>query len=305
MKSFLKAVASRLVRPDFLWRPLKGTLVKGVHYLVRERLKHEELRRSLPEHIFVDQAIQVICPDLKVRHGFFKGMKYPKNRSISSALFPKLLGTYERELHPVLERICREPYKGIVNIGCAEGYYAVGLALRIPGAKVYAFDLNPEALALCREMAALNGVEQRVITGSFCDGSELKRVPFGGKGLIVCDCEGYEKQLFTREIVDFLAGHDVLVELHDGVDITISNYIQQAFEPTHNIELIESLDDIKKAKTYSYPELEPYDLAARKRLVGEGRPHIMEWLFIQSRQGAGQPRKETEASQTKYGCCAN
>jgi len=69
-----------------------------------------------------------------------------------------------------------------------------------------------------------------------------------------------------------------LVELHDGVDITISDYIRKAFEPTHRIESIESLDDIKKARTYSYPELEPYDLAARKILVGKAGRTL--WMVV-------------------------
>jgi hypothetical protein len=284
MKSFLKAVASRMVRPDFLWRWLDATLVKGTHFLERERCKYQESRRLLPEQLVVDRAIRNHCPDLKVRHGFFRGMQYPQVKSVSSALFPKLLGTYERELHPVLEKICRQPYTEIVNIGCAEGYYAVGLALRIPGAKVYAFDTNQEAIRLCRDMAALNQVAERLVTGAFCDAAVLKASLFTGKALIVCDCEGYEKTLFTQEIVNFLAAHDVLMEVHDGVDITISAYIQSVFAPTHRIEIIESLDDIKKAQTYSYPELQSYDLAGRKTLVGEGRPHIMTWLFIQSQK---------------------
>jgi hypothetical protein len=301
----IKTAVSRLMRHDSLWRLLEATVVKGSRYMERERRKHEEVRRRLPEQVFVDKAIQQICPDLRVRHGFFKGMRYPQNRSVASALFPKLLGTYERELHPVLECICTRPYKAIVNIGCAEGYYAVGLALRVPSANVYAFDLNPQALALCRQMASLNGVGERVITDSLCDAATLKRIPFGGRGLVVCDCEGYEKQLFTDEIVRFLADHDILVELHDGVDITISTYIQRAFERTHQIEMIESLDDIKKARTYSYPELESYDLAARKMLVGEGRPHIMEWLFIQSRRWAADGAPKKGGAEHKYGCCAN
>jgi len=129
---------------------------------------------------------------------------------------------------------------------------------------VHAYDLNPEALRLCREMAALNRVAERVLTGSFCDPAALKAIPFAGRALIVCDCEGYEKKLFTGEIAAFLAGHDVLVELHDGVDITISTYIQRLFEPTHCIEVIESLDDIKKARIYAYPELESFDCRPKK-----------------------------------------
>ena len=296
MKTALKTLASWMVRQDFLWRCLNPSLVKGAQYLERERHKHEESLRLLPQQIIEDQEIQKLCPDLKVRHGFFKGMRYPQFKSCGSALFPKLLGTYEREVHPVLEKICRQPYTDIVNIGCAEGYYAVGLAMRIPNAKVYAFDVNQEAIRLCREMAALNGVGDRVITGAFCDPAVLKAIPFTGTALIVCDCEGYEKKLFTSEIVKFLAPHDVFVEVHDGVDINISSTMRRLFEPTHRIEVIESLDDIKKAKTYSYPELEGYDLAYRKILVGEGRPHIMDWLFIESKNPAAAAKVPTLAA---------
>jgi hypothetical protein len=283
MKSFIKAVASGIARRDLLWKWLSVSLVRGARYLERERHKCEEIRRLRPEQRVVDQAIQRICPDLRVRYGFFQGLHYPWNKSLYSALFPKLLGTYERELHPVLEKICRQPYTEIINIGCAEGYYAVGFARRMPGAKVYAFDVDPEALRLCGEMAALNGVAERVIRGGFCDAATLRGIPLRGRALIVSDCEGYEKKLFTQDTAAWLTSYDVLMEVHDGVDITISPTIISLFRPTHRIEVIESLDDIKKARTYLYPELEPYDLATRKILVGEGRPHIMEWLFLQSR----------------------
>ncbi len=260
-----------------------------MEYMRRERLKFEASRGLLPDQIFVDQTIREICPDLKVRHGSFKGMRYPRVKSVGSALFPKLLGSYEREVHPVIEAICGQNYTEIVNIGCAEGYYAVGLALRMPKARVFAFDINEEATWLCRQMAELNGVGDRVILGSFCDPEVLKSIKFTGRGLIVSDCEGYEKQLFTPEIVKLIAPHDVFLEVHDGVDINISTLMRKIFEPTHRIESILSLDDIQKAITYSYPELHNYDLAERKILVGENRPHIMEWLFLQSKTPATSP----------------
>jgi hypothetical protein len=289
MKPLIKTVVSGMARRDLLWKTLSASLVRAARYLERERWKYEESQRLLPEQQVVDTAIQRICPDLRVRHGFFQGLHYPGNQSKSSALFPKLLGTYERELHAVLERICGQDYTEIVNIGCAEGYYAVGFARRMPGVKVYAFDSDPAALRLTREMAALNGVADRVITGGFCDGTVLKAIPLRGRALIFSDCEGYEKKLFTAEIAAFLAAHDVLMEVHDGVDITISPTIIDLFQPTHQVEVIESLDDIKKARTYVYPELKPYDLSTRKILIGEGRPHIMEWLFLQSRMSHPHP----------------
>src|SRR5579863_8220696 len=56
--------------------------------------------------------------------GPFKGMRYI-DRSINSALFPKLLGTYESEIAPFLDKLkCIRPHT-LINIGAGEGYYAV------------------------------------------------------------------------------------------------------------------------------------------------------------------------------------
>ena len=56
----------------------------------------------------------------------------------------------------------------VLNIGCAEGYYAVGLARRMPQARVLAFDINRTAQDTCRALAAKNGVADRVqVSGLF------------------------------------------------------------------------------------------------------------------------------------------
>ena len=55
---------------------------------------------------------------------------------------PKFLGTYEQELHSVIERaICLQP-KYVLNVGCAEGFYAVGLAIRLNDAQIFAADAD-------------------------------------------------------------------------------------------------------------------------------------------------------------------
>ncbi|WP_332910255.1 hypothetical protein [Algoriphagus boritolerans] len=40
-----------------------------------------------------------------VRRGPFKGLKYPFLSSIYSAFYPKVLGYYEMELHPILDKL--------------------------------------------------------------------------------------------------------------------------------------------------------------------------------------------------------
>ena len=57
--------------------------------------------------------------------GPFAGMQYV-NTSVGSALEPKILGTYELELHDVFERLLDKDFAAIVNVGAGEGYLAVG-----------------------------------------------------------------------------------------------------------------------------------------------------------------------------------
>lgn len=278
----IKSAITKLVAHDVVWKLLDKTAMPLARYADIERRKVEKHK---PKNLapVVRDAITRLMPDLKVRHGAFKGMKYPAIDAVGSALFPKLLGSYESELAPILEQICACEYTEIVDVGCAEGYYGVGLAMQIPTATVYAFDTNAHAIDLCRQMAQLNGVAERLQTGAFCDAAKLLSLPITRKALIISDCEGYEKQLFNRQVAEQLRNHDFLIETHDVIDITISSSIRQSFEATHNIEVVQSVDDIKKAQTYDYPELAGFDLKARRRLLREGRPAVMEWFWMTPR----------------------
>src|SRR5512140_2013789 len=64
---------------------------------------------------------------LEVLSGPFKGMRYG-DFSYNSALIPKLLGTYEADLHNWVGEALATGYDAVINVGCAEGYYAVGFA---------------------------------------------------------------------------------------------------------------------------------------------------------------------------------
>ncbi|MFM7443721.1 MAG: hypothetical protein ACKO2N_07380, partial [Tabrizicola sp.] len=85
-----------------------------------------------------------------VLDGPFKGMAYPV-RAAEGARAARLLGVYEASLEPVIETIIARPYATVVDIGCAEGYYAVGLARRMGHTQVLAQDVSDEAQALCRK----------------------------------------------------------------------------------------------------------------------------------------------------------
>ena len=96
----------------------------------------------------------------------------------------KLLGTYESELTNTILAKKNIDYSAIVDIGCAEGYYAVGLG-KMFQTKVYAFDTNKEALRDCEAMAQINDVE--ILFGDFCNKDILTGLELGNRALIVRD----------------------------------------------------------------------------------------------------------------------
>ena len=70
----------------------------------------------------------------RVFSGPFKGMQFI-DESFENAFIPKILGIYERELHPAVEAAIALTPRLVVDIGTAEGYYAVGIARRLPTRK--------------------------------------------------------------------------------------------------------------------------------------------------------------------------
>src|SRR5438876_11547620 len=63
-----------------------------------------------------------------VSNGSFRGMAYVPE-AVGSSLLPKLIGSYEQEITPAIEEMVAKRPPRIIDIGAAEGYYAVGLAL--------------------------------------------------------------------------------------------------------------------------------------------------------------------------------
>jgi precorrin-6B methylase 2 len=216
---------------------------------------------------------------LKVLSGPFQGMVYLPEAT-GSVLVPKLLGCYEAELHGALDQILATKYNLIVDVGCAEGYYAIGLALRMPSAQIYAFDLDPWARKLCTAMARINSVSDHITVAGKCDVEHLNSLPLD-RALIICDCEGGEIDLLCPELIPGLTSADILVELHDHLNssVSISQIISKRFNNSHDIRFIITSDrDLKLYEALDF--LEP-----KERYLGvcEFRPSSQQWAFLTSK----------------------
>jgi len=240
MTEFFKFIVRKMVQNEFFWKLINVTFIPILNLMVYERKIFDTIEKNVVASRIKETAL--------VHNGPFKGMRYTGHDSVCSTLLPKLIGSYEHEIGDVIEQICNTPYKTIFDVGCAEGYYAVGLAMRISETVVYAYDIDSKAKKLCRQMAELNGVGDRVIIDDFCSKETLMNFNFSERSLIICDCEGYERKLFDVEVAHKLKNCDFLIELHDFINISISDDIKKIFSSTHNIKCYESIDDIKKAK---------------------------------------------------------
>ncbi|MFC3179582.1 hypothetical protein [Cypionkella sinensis] len=178
----------------------------------------------------------------KVLSGPFKGMDYPVRASEGSRS-ARLLGAYEAGLAPVIEEIVTRAYPVVIDVGSAEGYYAVGLARRLPKARVLARDANPRAQALCAALAAANGVADRVEIGGLMGHADFDLCS-GQKTLVVCDIEGAEAELLDPVRAPGLRAADILVEAHDCMHHGLSHMLVERFKATHRIRVIgRHLDD--------------------------------------------------------------
>ncbi len=150
----------------------------------------------------------------------------------------KLLGCYEQPLQPFTEQATQKKYATILNIGCAEGYYAVGIARRMPSTSVLAHDLNPKAQEVCADLAARNQVADRVhISGLF---TPADFAAFAGQHvLLMCDIEGAERELLSPEAAPALKGMDIIVESHDCMIPGITQLLIERFKGSHHITLVQ------------------------------------------------------------------
>lgn len=225
----------------------------------------------------ISRALQAYGFNGHILNGPFKGMKY-LSKSVGSALFPKLVGCYERELSSVIQKCIAKNYLQIIDIGCAEGYYAVGFAFAKKDVRVLAYDIDPEAQHLCRNMAVINGVSNRVEVRGLCTPELLNGIDLSHT-LIICDCEGAELDILDPILTPSLKFADLLVELHDCKREGLSAAFLPKFQLTHDVKLIQS--ELRIAG--SEPALSSLKVQDQLVAMNEYRGATMEWAWMTSR----------------------
>jgi len=276
--------------PSFKQR-VKNAAKNSLRFLMRYRICARGFdfivmtRRSHLANAVAGRLREKVFTDSRVIRGPFAGMIFEGQD------WCRWLGAYERELHGIVTTIIHTDYEQIINVGCAEGYYSVGLALRMPEVRVVSFDCNTESLETCRRHAVLNGVESRMNFAGRCDPGQLARLDWNPRTLVLCDVEGYEVELLDIEKVPALKHCDLLVEVHDFFAAGASEQLTGRFTETHTIEKIrERMEDPS-----DYPEIAGLSTFEQRVVLSEDRisshkPADTQWFFMRARSQSHRSR---------------
>jgi hypothetical protein len=224
MKQWLKRLA-------FALAPRTATAIMSI----RSRAYSHQLVREWGLLNLNRKLIDRLGP--RVQSGPFEGMLLSP-MSHKEHLGPYLLGTYEMDLHPWWKTILDSRFTQVLDIGAKFGYYAVGLARRMPTTPVIAFDTDWWARKATREMAAVNSTPGVVVEG-YCSSNWLNRHLLPGSFLL-SDCEGFEGELFQRATTPTLDSTTLLIEIHDNLVPGVGEAVRGRFAGTHVVASVKT-----------------------------------------------------------------
>lgn len=211
--------------------------------------------------------------------GPFKGMKYIRE-AVGSGYLIKLIGVYEEILHKRITSAIARGYTTFIDIGCAEGYYLIGIGRQSKETKLIGYDIDKKALELTKELYTINNLSNELLLIDNCTPEDLNS-HIDDKTLLMCDAEGFENDIIDPVRVPALINvQTFIIELHDFAVPGIKEILTKRFEKTHNIETI----IFKNGNPENYPFLmnikNKNDLYVILRERGEQE---QEWLIMERR----------------------
>lgn len=222
-----------------------------------------------------------------IAYGPFKGMKLNGDvwwgkYSVNS----KLLGVYEKN---VLDKICAysNAIDGpFVDIGAADGYYAIGVAYSGLNDCVYAYEIGEKGRDRLVQNAILNGCGDKVAVEEEANYERLSAlIEKHGRALFLIDIEGAEYALLDRRTLTLLRRSCLIVELHpwkaeDGYNRE-RDLIARAEENFHVDYIGDAVLDPNQ-----FGELHQFTDDERLLALSEGRDRHMRWMVLEPKAAA-------------------
>ena len=195
----------------------------------------------------------------------------------------QISGSYELE---AVETIAsRQPFERVVDLGAAEGFYALNIVDLGFCKEMIAFeedDLAKELLlgeAEARNLAD-SPTKFKVLGRATEDslGEALEGSP-NGRNLLISDIEGGEFEIFSPSIISQLQAFDLIIEVHSTEQSAINDQIEK-FLPSHEVRFAKRVSLAVDAIWAIHSDLSELEAA---NLAHEGRAYQQGWLIATPR----------------------
>jgi len=256
-------------------------LVRAIESLPGYRLIERRLFFRYVKRLRTEAGLRLaLATNYTVERGIFAGMRVHSKASWGADQFTVLSGQYESELYDIIHRTAAQPYDAFLDIGCANGFYAVGFAMISRNCDIIAYDLDDNARHITALNAELNGVSDRLSIKAKADPTELGKTISGYRSVFVLvDIEGAEIDLIDPSECPALLKCDMLIEVHGQTDV-VSKTLASRFSATHSPTIIPR----QPRNPFQFDDLNCAFEDEAWILVSEGRSVAKNnWLFLEQR----------------------
>ena len=219
-----------------------------------------------------------------VRYGPFENMQLAEKVWWGGGdAIPKILGTYERHIQDYLVSLKDKVQGPFIDIGAADGYFALGVLVGGLFDKTYAFEISEQGQEVLRNNAKQNGVVDNISVSGEANYDSLKvLVEKYESAAVLIDIESGEFDLLDDNMLDLLSRFYVIIEIHDrfsdeGPELKLalarraSDYFDVSFKVPIN------------APYCDFEELAHFSDNQRLLAFSENRRSSMEWMILTPR----------------------
>lgn len=221
--------------------------------------------------------------DYRIAYGPLAGLQLdPQSWWSAADRGAMIIGCYEAQVLRELQRIC-EGSRSLIDVGAADGYYAVGAVKAGLVPRAFCFEMSAEGRAVIAANAEMNGVADRIAITGTADSSFLDSIPRefwsqDERSIFLFDIEGAEFDLLTADTLQRLRNSFLIVELHEakGTSPSKADVLMNRAERFFQVDVITAGPRDPNAIT----ELSDWSDDDRWLLMSESRPFVMRWLLL-------------------------
>lgn len=262
----------------------KPILGRSEKYSIKElELFRKETVRERKRRVSIE-LYNLLCGSVK--YGPFKNMKLESTTWWSSLdLGSMCLGEYEKELLIELTTSTKgRDNLTFIDIGAADGYYAVGMLFGKYVAKSICFEISEKGRdSIKKNWEKNNSLGQLLIYGDVFEDfdSNTKELDLS-HCIILIDIEGLEFDFLSDNRLKIFSGATIFIEIHHWVSNFLSKYenLLMLCDKYFNIDIIQPL----QKNTDLFEELREFTDDNRYLIFSESRPSQMRFLKLTPRK---------------------